>query len=304
MKIISRPDTRNRRVAAIGMFDGVHRGHLALIEFVLRNAEGLQMVPAVVTFLNHPMKVINPSLAPKRLTTNAQRIEKLGGAGIRDVILLDFNENLRQMRADEFLWKLKNEYGVHALVVGYNNRFGRGCVDGIKQYEKIGKQLGMKIIGAPEFKIDSNTKVSSSEIRKLIAEGNIDLATEMLGYYPQFEAKVVNGQKLGRSLGFPTANLELLDDEIRLPIGGVYAVNIDLPDGTKRRGVLNIGSRPTVGDGEDVFIEAHILDYEGWLYGDVLGVELLKRLRYEQRFDSLDALRRQITLDVEQARKI
>lgn len=303
MKIVSRPDTRNRRVAAIGMFDGVHKGHLALIEFVMRQAEKLQLVPSVVTFLNHPMKVLKPSLAPKRLTTNAQRVEMLGGAGIRDVILLDFNDNLRQMKADEFLWRLKNEYGVDALVVGFNNRFGRGCVDGIEQYREIGKRLGMEIIEAPEFRLD-NKKVSSSEIRKLMTAGDVEQAAGMLGYYPRFDAKVVSGQKLGRSLGFPTANLELLDDEVQLPLGGVYAVNVDLPDGTKRRGVLNIGSRPTVGDGDETFIEAHILDYEGWLYGDVLGIELLKRLRDEQQFDNLDALKRQIAADVEQARKI
>lgn len=303
MKIVSRPDTQNRRIAAIGMFDGVHKGHLALIEFVLRNAERLQLVPSLVTFLNHPMKVIKPSLSPKRLTPNSRRVEMLGSAGIRDVILLDFTNNLRNMSADEFLWKLKNEYGVDALVVGFNNRFGNGRVDGIDQYKEIGRRLGMEIIPAQEYTFEGQ-KVSSSEIRRLLISGNIEAATKLLGYAPNFEAKVVTGQKLGRSLGFPTANLELLDNEILLPLGGVYAVNVDLPDGSKHRGVLNIGSRPTVTEGKDVTIEAHIIDYEGWLYGDVLRIELLKRLRDEHQFNNIDALKRQIAADVEKARKL
>ncbi len=298
MKIVSRPDTTHRRVAAIGMFDGVHKGHLALIEYVRRQAERLRLVPSVVTFLNHPLKVIQPGKAPRRLTSNAQRVERLAAAGIRDIIMLDFNENLRRMDAEVFLWHLKEEYAVDALVVGFNNRFGFGRTGDINQYKEIGRRLGMEIIEAPEFKLDDGAKISSSRIRNLIASGDVDRAAEMLGYAPGFSGKVIAGRKLGRSLGFPTANLQPDDPNKLLPAAGVYAVDVVMPDGTKHRGVMNIGNRPTVVESEDMSIEVHIIDYEGWLYGDVLEVELLKRLRDEKHFPDLQVLKKQISDDV------
>ena len=305
MKIVSRPDTENhRRIAAIGMFDGVHKGHLTLIGYLMRQGERLGLVPTVVTFLNHPLKVVNPNLAPKRLTSNARRVELLARAGIRDVVMLDFNENLRGMSAEQFLGQLKRDYGVDALVVGFNNRFGKGRVDGIDQYKVIGDKLGMRILEAPEMRMDNGNKVSSSQIRTLLVNGDVTKAAHMLGYAYAFQAKVIAGQQVGRTLGFPTANLQLMDCEMQIPGTGVYVVDVEMPDGLKRRGVLNIGSRPTVVNNGNTSIEVHILDYDGWLYDDVLGVEFLTRLRDEKHFAGLDRLKRQIAADVTKARKV
>ncbi len=288
-------DAQNKRIAVMGTFDGVHRGHRFLIDFMLSQAIKRGLEPSVITFAQHPLTVIRPQSAPPQLSTTQERMTMLAQCGIDTCIMLDFDETLRQMSARQFLAAMHSGYGITALVAGFNTRFGRDCVDGIEQYREIGGEIGIEVIQAPEY----GNGISSSTIRRLISSGNISDANNALGYNYNITGTVVKGKQLGRTIGFPTANIEAFDKNKLIPATGVYAADITLPDSTTpHRAMLNIGRRPTVDrPGAHMTIEAHIIDFSGNLYGKKLRVELLRHLRPEQQFPSLQALTAQLLLD-------
>lgn len=302
MNIITKADKKRRRVAAIGMWDGVHRGHRFLIDHLLLEAGMRGLTPAVVTFSDHPKRVVDPEHAPLMLSTLADRVEALGAAGIVDVILLSFNDRMRRQSARKFLERLKKSFGVDALVVGFNNRFGHERADGLKEYYAIGREIGLEIIPAPEYTGIDGLSVSSSKIREHLNAGRVEEASRMLGRPFSLRGIVVEGKHLGRTIGFPTANLRPSSHMTLIPSSGVYATFVTTPDGTRRPAVVNIGVRPTVDNPDlsdpELSVEIHIPGFTGYLYDDELLLEFIHRLRDEKRFDNLEDLRRAISLDV------
>lgn len=303
MNIIRRSNKSRRRIAAVGMYDGVHLGHRFLIDFMRREGGIRGLTPSVVTFSSHPLKVVNELRAPKLLTTLNERLELLERENVTDCIVLDFNERLRRMSARDFLGKLRNSYGVDALVVGFNNRFGNNSQpENIDSYREIGREIGMEVLAAPEYR-GKGAPVSSSIIRGHLAEGNLDKANEALGRPFDLTGKVVSGSGIGRTMGFPTANINP-DPEMLVPASGVYAAIAVTPDGTRRPSMVNIGYRPTVENEPGCLkIEAHIIDFTGYLYDEPLKLEFIKRLRDEKRFPSTDKLRSQLAADMRRARR-
>lgn len=304
MNIAIPGDTSRRRIAAVGMWDGVHCGHRFLIDFVRREAVARGLVPSVVTFRNHPLTIVRPEAAPPLLTDCDTRLSLLGDAGVADCVLLDFDEHLRNMTALEFLTMLRERYAVDTLVMGFNNRFGHDRNLSRDAYAELGRSIGMEVIPAPEFR-NGSQHVSSSEIRALVADGNVDTARKLLGRPFAIKGRVVHGRRLGRQIGFPTANIALPDSSLLIPGIGVYAVEVIMPDGVRRQAVVNIGRRPTVDvAGAPLTIEAHIFDFDGNLYSQMLVVGFAGLLRREHTFENLEALKRQLAADASHARQL
>lgn len=288
------------KVATVGMFDGVHRGHRALLTRVIDEAKPRGGEAWVFTFANHPLALIAPEKAPSPLMTTTDKVNALKNAGVDGVEVLDFDEALRSLTAEEFLTMLRDRYGVSVLVMGFNHRFGRDRVSDINHYQEIGRRLGIEIVQADELRDDDiDATICSSSIREAIAEGDVRAAADMLGRPYTLHGRVVEGKQLGRKIGFPTANVKLTDTAMLTPLKGVYAVDVVLPDGQKRRGMLNIGIRPTVDNAvhPEVSIEVHIIDWSGDLYGQNLTIEFLTRLRDEQLFPDLPSLKHQLQKD-------
>lgn len=285
-------------IAAIGNFDGVHIGHLFLLGKLKALAESRGESSAVITFSTHPLEIIRPERVPPTITPLEDKVRSIRAAGIDRVIVMDFDNDLRNLSARDFMLKIKEEYGVSALLLGYDTRFGHDRPKKFSDYEKLGREVGIEVLGAPELSCGSPS-ISSSTIRKAIAKGDIGLANTLLSGTFRIAGTVGQGKQLGRTIGFPTANIEPLCAALIIPAAGVYAVMANLPDGSSRRGMLNIGYRPTVDSSAEpkLTIELHLLDYDGDLYGQQVSVELKARLRDERKFDSVEALRRQLLLD-------
>ena len=307
MNLITKQDTSARRIAAVGMYDGVHAGHRFLIDYLGVEARSRGLVPAVVTFSRHPLTVVRPLQAPALLNTLEQRVSLLGEAGAQDVILLSFNDALRRMSAREFLGALKRKFAIEALVLGFNNRFGHDRPDSMDQYKALGQEIGVEVITAPEYR-GPGAPVSSSAIRRHLMEGRPEEAARLLGGNYTLRGKVINGKRLGRTLGFPTANLELPAASLLIPATGVYAAYVVTPDGVRRKAVVNVGYRPTVseseGESKQLSVEAHILDFVGYIYDEEIAVEFVKYLRPEKTFSTTAKLASQITDDIATTRKV
>ncbi|MCM1076947.1 MAG: riboflavin biosynthesis protein RibF [Bacteroides sp.] len=306
MRLITKSDTSRRRIAAVGMYDGVHAGHKFLIDYLRLEAGTRGLTPSVITFSRHPLSVVRPLEAPGLLTSLEDRVRRLGAAGVDDIVILTFNDRLRYKSAKDFLEMLHKSYGIDALVLGFNNRFGHDRPKSIDEYKAIGEETGVEIIPAPEYH-GAGAPVSSSNIRHHLLSGSPEKAAEALGYPYALRGIVVNGQRLGRSLGFPTANIKISNRELLVPKPGAYAAIVVTPDGERRKAMVNIGFRPTVNmsDGQgELSIEAHILDYTGYLYDEEVTVEFVKFLRQERKFSSTDKLREQLTRDAADVRKM
>lgn len=282
------------RAAVVGTFDGVHCGHLHLLETLRRLSAERSLTPLVVTFARHPLALMAPERVPAELTGTETRRRLLEAEGF-EVEVLDFNENLRRLSAAEFLGMLRERYAVELFLIGFNNRIGS---DRLGVAELAGRTIaGVEVVAATE---NTEPGVSSSAIRRALQQGDIDAANRMLGRPYAIEGKVVGGKRLGRTIGFPTANIEPAP-QTALPAVGVYA---GLMLGHKA--VVNIGRRPTVEGRADapLSIEAHLLDFSGDLYGRHVKLEFLSRLRGEQKFAGLDELKKAIENDVQNARNL
>lgn len=304
MPVVEQTDNSVQRIAAIGTWDGVHRGHRHLLSFLSDEAQKLGLRPSVVTFRSHPLATVRPERVPRLICSVEERVNRLEQAGIEDVILMDFDDRLRSLTAREFMHLLKDEYGVTALVLGFNNSFGSDRLQDIEAYKAIGDEIGMTVIQAPEWRADDDA-VSSSAVRHLIAQGDVERAGSWLSVPVTLSGEVVKGQQLGRTIGFPTANIKTAP-ELAIPASGVYVAEAITADGVTHRAIVNIGKRPTVDKSAEpvTTVEAHLLDFDGDLYGSVLTLKFIKRLRDEQRFPSLDALTAQLKADAQAARSI
>lgn len=287
-----------KRGATVGMFDGVHRGHRYVISELKKLSEA---EPLVVTFSNHPLTLLHPEAAPRLITTSEEKRRLLEAEGV-EVLIVDFDEAMRRMTARDFLRWLKERHEITDFVLGYNNRFGSDRNLTMDDYVAIGLEEGVKVSRLSEYTAAGCERINSSLVREALCKGDVEAASAMLGRPFMLEGVVEEGSKIGRRLGFPTANLSLLDADKIIPAQGVYAVDVELPDGSVHRGVVNIGERPTIADGRGLTVEVHIVDFEQNLYSKVLKLRFLKRLRDERRFETLEALKEQLAIDVADAR--
>lgn len=280
--------------AAIGTFDGVHLGHVAVLSVLKEESEQRGLKPTAISFDRHPLALIDPDRAPLAITTTEKKENLIAKTGVTPVTVA-FDEKLRNMHASEWMQKMHDDMGVRLLVVGYDNTFGcDGVALSISDYRELGQSIGIEVIEAPYI-----SGISSSAIRKAISAGKIEDANRMLGRRFLLPGYVVDGNKLGRTIGFPTANLSPLPG-IVVPAPGVYASQVITPDGTKTNAVVNIGTRPTVRRGNDMTIEAHLIGWHGDLYGLPISIVFHQRLRDEVRFNSIQALKDQIEKDTAQ----
>lgn len=289
-------------VVTVGSFDGVHRGHAAVLREIAARARAAGRASVLVTFEPHPMEVVNPAAAPLLLTTPVERREILAQSELDYAVILRFDERLRTMAPERFVRTVLCErLAVRELVIGEDHGFGRGRAGDVAMLRALGGECGFAVDVVPPVKDEPAGIVSSSRIRTAIAHGDLALAARMLGRPFSLTAVVVPGAKRGRSIGVPTINLPVPPRKA-LPPDGVYAVWVEWPRG-RSGGMLNQGPRPTVGDLART-IEAHLFDFEGDLYGAWVRIEWVARLRDGRRFDSLAALRTQLEADAAAARAL
>lgn len=294
---------RKPAVATIGMFDGVHLGHQAVIASLRAEAERKSLVPMVVTFSRHPRQVLHPDADVQLLMTPADKVAALEAAGADVVVMLDFDKALAAMTAREFIGFLHTRYNVRSLIVGYDHRFGHNRSEGFDDYVAYGAELGMEVIQTPEVPSELG-HISSSVIRRLLLEGDVETANGMLSRRYSLTGTVVEGMHNGRRIGFPTANVDMENSTVLVPGNGVYAVSVMTPDGVRRRGMLNIGNRPTIGEGLQRTVEVNIFAFTGDLYGKRLRLELVALVRRERKMSGLAELQRQLLCDKEEIETI
>lgn len=286
--------------AAIGVFDGIHLGHQQVLRQTLADARQCEGIPVAITFDCHPSTVVAPDRAPQMIYRLKKRLATIAELGFENIYLIQFDEAFSQLTGTEFISGLIKDFGtLTSICVGRAFTFGHRRSGNVKLLKELGANHGFKVHGLAAVALDGEP-VSSTRIRSAIADANLDAAGQMLGRAYTLGGPVIKGAQLGRQLGFPTANLETAG--LITPPHGVYAVLAAARD-KSHRAALNIGIRPTVQSGEPVRqIEAHLLDFEGDLYDQDLEITFVKRLRDEQKFPDLDALKTQIAADVEAAR--
>ena len=270
-------------VATIGFFDGVHLGHRFLIEQVKELAKDQGLRSALITFPVHPRQVMKSDYRPELLTTPEEKIELLKAQGVDYCIMLDFTVELSQLSALSFMKDiLQQRYNVSTLIIGYDHRFGHNRSEGFEDYVRYGQQIGMNVYRAQACMID-DLNISSSLVRTHLLEGKIDLSTRYLGYNYSIEGVVVGGYRVGRTIGFPTANLDLRESNKLIPSDGVYAVRVEVK-GCLYAGMLNIGYRPTLDNGSKKSIEVHILRFDEDIYDEKIRLYFVSRIRSEMKF--------------------
>ena len=291
-------------VATIGFFDGVHLGHRYIINKVVEMARRKGLASTVVTFERHPREVLHSDWCPQLLTTIDEKAELLSQTDIDYLVVLQFDEAMASLSAQDFMHDiLQQRLGVKVLVTGYDNRFGHNRTEGFDDYVRYGREMGMAVVQGDPIEV-SSIRVSSSKVRRLLAEGLVEQAAECLGRPYMLSGRVVCGEHIGREMGFPTANLQLADSGKLIPASGVYAVKVKLEGSTELyHGMMNIGSRPTFG-GQHQTLETHIFHFDGNIYGQQMTVLFVSRLRSEQRFDSREALMSQLESDLHQAEAV
>ena len=278
-------------VATIGMFDGVHRGHQFVLQHVVDEARQRGLQSMAITF---------DKSGPQTLTPLDQKRLLLTKTGIDRIEVLTFNDALKQMTAREFMQQeLRDRLGVKVLLTGYDNRFGHNRTEGFDDYVRYGQELGIEVLQLPQ-----EGEISSSIIRQLVAEGAINKANQLLGNPYTILGSVEHGEHIGTKLGYPTANLVLVDDCQLIPATGVYAVKIRMENSVEwKHGMMNIGMRPTF-DGQSQTLEVNVFRLKENLYGQQLQVAFFERLRGEQRFDNIEALKAQLQQDAIEAERI
>ncbi len=287
-------------VATVGTFDGLHLGHRALIRDALECAQRRSSRALMLSFEPMPREFLQPADPPVRLTSLRERWRLLEPMGLDALLLLRFNAALRQLSGEQFIQVLHQQLRVAAVVVGHDFRFGRDGAAGAPQLEAAGRRLGFEVrVMAPVLL--NMERVSSSAVREALAAGEFSAAHALLGRPYTMRGRVVGGERLGRQLGYPTANLRLL--RRRAPLAGVFAVRVHGIAAVPLAGVASLGTRPTVG-GTVPLLEAHVFDFSADLYGRELAIEFVARIRDEERFDTLDALVEQMHRDAHRAREI
>ena len=287
-------------VLALGNFDGVHLGHRAIFEHVVTRAQAVGGTSMVFTFEPHPLQVLAPEKAPPLLTTFEQKMRLVAHFGVQVGLRIPFTEAFARQAPIDFIRETLGQIiGVQELVVGYDFRFGHRRAGDTAMLQEHASAFGYRVTVVSAIRLD-DVVVSSSNIRRLLQEGQVEAASRLLGRYYALEGPVVEGFHRGATLGFPTANVQPINAVVPRP--GVYAVRVHFHN-QRYAGVANVGYNPTFGN-QRLSVEVHVLDFAGDLYGTTLGVEFVQRIRDERKFDSLEALAAQITCDVQTARAI
>jgi len=286
-------------VLAIGNFDGVHLGHAALIRRLAQVAQDCDLAPMVLTFEPHPREFFAPDSAPARLTTLREKLELLGECGARQTMICPFNAAFAALSADEFVEQvLVRGCQVRHVIIGDDFRFGRGRTGDFALLQEAGRHFGFAVEAMDSVTVDGE-RVSSSVVRQALLAGDMGHAACLLGRPYIIDGQVSHGQKLGRQIGFATANLRIKHNP--LPMTGVFAVEVSGLGNKPLPGVANLGIRPTVG-GTRPLLEVHLFDFDRDIYGAHMSVRFVHKLRDEQRFPNIDALKAQIAADAVAAR--
>jgi riboflavin kinase/FMN adenylyltransferase len=287
---------------AIGVFDGVHRGHQAVISTSADHARATSGTPVVVTFDPHPEKVLRPQAAPHLLSATQHKIALIRALGVEHLLVISFDKQFAATEPEDFVQKLvTHSKPLREICVGHEWSFGKNRRGNLALLKKLGATFNFDVVGIPPVKINGAV-VSSTAIREAIEKGDLAKAAEMLGREYTILGTVTRGDNLGKKIGFPTANLSAHSEQF--PPNGVYAAEARV-DGELHRGVINLGTRPTVSSGKsERVLEIHLFDFNRDIYGQDVEVRFLRFLRSEKKFENLDALVQQIRQDVEQARQL
>jgi riboflavin kinase/FMN adenylyltransferase len=284
----------------VGTFDGVHLGHRILLEKLVTKAKEINGKSVVVSFDPHPREVLQGgNNTIKLLTTLSERAEMLRQLGVDEMVVIPFDRDFSLMSSEDFIEKIVyQKIGLKHFIIGYDHQFGKNREGSIATVKKLGEMLDFQVhlINAQEV---GDITVSSTTVRKALAnEGNVGLATSFLGRPYLLSGMVVHGDKRGRLLGFPTANIKVNNERKIIPARGVYAVEVEF-EGNRFNGMMNIGLRPTVANSTELRLEVHIFDFNEQIYGKMLTVYFKKRIRDEQRFEGVEALKKQLIRDKE-----
>lgn len=291
-------------VQTIGFFDGVHAGHRFLLGEVRKEAEKRGLKSMAVTFGEPPAVVVRPNNVPPLLTSTRQKLRLIEECGIDATAILDFTPQLAKMTAHDFMRDiLCDRLNGKALLIGYDHHFGHAPTDNFSDYRRYGAEMGLEVLPAPEFSTPDGAHVSSTSIRRLLLDGDVEQAARLLTREYSVEGMVEHGDGIGRRMGFPTANIRPQEPRQLLPAAGVYAVKVSI-DACDYAGMLYIGTRPTFANSQERRMEVNILDFSGDIYGRTLTVTFLRRLRGEERFSSPKALEEQLQKDRETVRRI
>jgi len=287
--------SNKKTILTLGTFDGVHIGHKKILERITQNTENGKYESLVLTFFPHPRMVLQEKSEIKLLNTIAEKTKLLEATGIENLVIHPFNESFSRLTAEEFVHSiLVNQFHIQKIIIGHDHRFGRNRTANIDDLIAFGADYGFEVeqISAQEIQ---DVSVSSTKIRKALNEGNMALANEYLGYDYFLSGEVVKGKQLGRTIGFPTANIQIDEEYKLIPKNGVYAVKA-IVDQKEVFGMMNIGFNPTV-NGQTQTIEVNLFDFDTDIYGKKIEVSLLHYLREEQKFGSVDLLKAQLNQD-------
>lgn len=298
MKIVNSIKSFNANkptIVTIGTFDGVHLGHKKILEKIVENAHSQNCESLVLTFFPHPRTILQADSEMKQLNTLAEKTNLLSALGIDNLVIHPFDAAFSRLTAEEFVKQvLVDTFKIKKIIIGHDHRFGRNRTANIDDLIEFGNKFGFEVeeISAKQI---NEVSISSTKIRNALTEGNIELANNYLGYYYSLTGIVSKGKQLGRTIGFPTANIKIVEEYKLIPQNGVYIVQSNL-DGIMYHGMMNIGTRPTV-DGTTQTIEIHFFDFQKELYNQKITISLLHRMRSEQKFESVDALKKQLDKD-------
>ena len=296
---LSRVRPGKETVVTVGVFDGVHEGHRHLLRQVVEAADGSH-IPTVVTFSNRPITVLDPGIEPSYLTTVDERVDLIKQQGIELVVCLEFTLKLAQVTAEAFAKLLADSLKMRELVLGPDSALGKDRQGDFSFMRKQGDELGFSVRSVEPLEIQGQA-VQSRRIRAAVADGNMSICPELLGRNHHLSGTVVVGDQRGRTLGFPTANIEI-DDQLLLPGDGIYATWAMI-DGKRHKSATSIGIRPTFGLTQRL-VEVYVMDFSDDLYGKTIDVEFIKKVRDQEKFDGLEALITQIKRDVEDCRQV
>ncbi|MBW7841941.1 MAG: bifunctional riboflavin kinase/FAD synthetase [Ignavibacterium sp.] len=290
-------------VLTLGTFDGIHPGHLKIIDRLVSCSKEKGCRSVVITFYPHPRTILGNDNSVKMLTTQEEKIELLEKLGVENLLIINFTKEFASLSAEDFIYDyLINGIGLTEIVLGHDHHFGKGRRGNAELLQKIADKEGFIVTKAEAFMIDGEA-VSSTKIRNAIAEGDIIRANKLLGRNYEFSGIVVGGDKRGRELGFPTANIKLSSQEKLLPASGVYAVKV-MVENERHTGLLSIGKRPTFYNQGELVSEVYIYDFNREIYGAKVTTELVERLRGEVKFNSAEELINQMNTDKENGYKI
>ena len=296
----------NNAVITIGTFDGVHFGHRQILELMKSASKPINGETVIITFHPHPRKIIGNHKAPiYLLNTLDEKIELLEKHGINHLIIVPFTEKFAQQLAEDYIAEfLVNTFHPHTIIIGHDHRFGKDRTGDFQLLKDKAPEFGYEVKEIPGYMLKDIT-ISSTKIREALLNGDIESAHDLLGYDYFFTGKVVEGNQLGRTIGYPTANLQIADENKLIPCNGVYAVLVtnEKLKITRQGGMMNIGFRPTV-EGNKRMIEVNIFDFDQPIYGEILTITLKKYLRSEEKFSGLDALKEQLGKDKQAALEV